>query len=393
MGDYLVKSIFGLTYDKNKIYLISSHIYAVLEYDCLSKKTKILADFPKELQLAGTFERILKCGNKIYLFPCLGEDIYYYDLEKRVYHKLGILESVLTDMVKRKYLEVIEYKGYIYCVCRRPNIVICIDPATDIYQIHHMPLGMLKEKNLVGESPFSLCVNENKIIYPYADNVIIEYFTDEAIFRVINLDEKVLEPHQGIYGLILGLCVDNNNNYWIYNFKGDVFKVIDDKKVKMDIPEEYTCNYYDGYHEQPGINRMFTVNDELCFSLRSACKILKYKVITGDVELCENNLAEWNEKGVQVAFSYYTQIDEETFLEFNENDGIIYQWNHSKGFVDKIEIKLSFEELIKSKCADDYLILSKDDIENYLLYVKYNSGRNRQENHVKYGEKIYRELL
>lgn len=393
MGDYLVKSIRGLTYDNKKIYLISSDIYAVLEYDCSCKKIKILADFPEEIQMVGAFERILKCGNKIYLFPCLAEDIYYYDLEKRVYHKSGILESVVTGMAERKHLEVIEYKGYIYCVCRLPNIVICIDPAVDSYQIYSMSLEMLKGKNSMGGFPFTLCVNENKLIYPYADSIIIEFLIDEAIFRVIDLEEKVLEPHQGIYDIILGLCVDGNNNYWMYNLKGNIFKVIDDKKIKMNIPEEFTHMYYDGFEERPGINRMFAVKDDLCFSLRSACKILKYKAITGDVMVCENNLAEWNEKGRQAAFSYYAQIDEETFWEFNENDGAIYQWNHSKGFVDKAEIRISFEELLESKFADDYWMLSNDDIENYLLYVKHNFGRNKQDTRVGCGEKIYRELL
>lgn len=335
----------------------------------------------------------MKYGNKIYLFPCLARDIYYYDLEKKVYHKLGILESVITGMADRKHLEVIEYKGYIYCVCRRPNIIICIDPATNNYQIHFMPLGLLNERKSIGGVSFTLCVNENKLIYPYGDNIIIEYFIEEARFRAIYLEEKVLESHQGNHDIILGVCVDSNNNYWIHNLNGDVFQVIDDKKIKINISEEFTRSYYDGYNDQPGINRMFVVKDDLCFSLRSVCKIMKYKVITGDVILLENNFAKWNEKGRQVAFSYYAQINEETFLEFSENDGIIYQWNYNDGFVGKTEIRLPFEELLESKFADDYWMLNNDDIEKYLLYVKHNYRRNKQKDYIGCGEKIYSESL
>ncbi len=395
MDKYFIDYIAGFTCSREKIYFITPYIYAIQEYDCRYKKADILVDFPKEVQKNGAFERIIICGNKIYLFPCLADNIYYFDLENKSYHRFVIPQSILECMPKRKNLEVIEYKTNIYCVCRCPNMVMCIDVKTDDFKIYSMPLEMIEERISMEGYHFSLCSLDNRLLYTFADDIIIEFSTDRKEFKVNYLDAEKSEISQNNCDVILGLCADKNGNLWMYNFEGEVFKVIESMKIKINIPKNLTSRYNDGRHEQPGIDRIFIIDDDLCFALRSQCKILRYNVKTEHITLCSNNLAKWNESGRQVAFFNYAQVDKETIWLYNENDGAFYKWNYIKGFVERVEITLPITAFLGSQSAKDYLycnIIMRKDLEGYIAYIKNTCEEKKQENDVNHGYKIYHDL-
>ena len=102
MDEIRIKDIFGLTYDDGKMYIIPLYLPVVLVYDFLMKRTEKLCDYPKDkMDNVAAFEKIIKCGSKIYLFPCQEYDVYCYDMETGKYTKLLALDSIEKNLPPR----------------------------------------------------------------------------------------------------------------------------------------------------------------------------------------------------------------------------------------------------------------------------------------------------
>lgn len=396
MNKYLIRCISGLTYDKDKIYFINAYIPALMVYDCHKKDVEILGSFPKKVHLVGAFERIIKCDRKIYLFPCYAEDIYCYDLDKKQYYELDILSTLKNTMDKRKVLNVLEYNKKIYCICRCPIMVICIDPETDEFQIYIMPRDLLREEKATDKTFFSVDINDNRLIFPYMYNAIIEFLLEEKIYKINFLNGISNLQNDSIYEEISLICVDNQGVIWMCDISGEVFKVVNKKRIRVAMPNDFIGLYNDGYHEQPGINKMFVVGDELCFILRSSHKILKYNMSTAKFLWCDNDLAKWNDKGRNIAFLYDAQIDARSFWIYSKNNDTVYKWDNKKGFIEKIEFAVSINALFESKLEKKYLLdffQREDDLSGYILYNQRIYECNIQEENVRFGEKIYYSLI
>lgn len=396
MNMFSISVIMGLFYDDDRIYFISAYIYAVMVYDCHTKKVDILSDFPEEVQFVRAFEKIIKYDGKIYLFPCFAEDIYCYDLGKDEYYRLNILSTVLNRMNKRKRLSVLAHAGRIYCICRCPNMVICIDPKTDEFQIHMMPQELLREEETAGKPFFDGLIKGDHLIYPYMNNAIIEFSLEEKVFTVNYLDETLEEPSDNIYDIILGMCIDPNGVIWICDASGQVFQIVSNRRIKISVPDDFIERYNDGYRKRPGFHKILMIGNDLCFILRSACKIQKYNIDTQDSLWDNNDLAEWNSESSQVAFFHDAQIDDETFWLYNQNDNAVYKWNYKEGFTEKVELKISIDTLLGSRLDENRVlnvIRREDDLNGYIQYIKCGYGNSMQEKHINCGEKIYYELL
>lgn len=393
MTNYLLKWVNGLTCDGEKVYFITAYISAIMVYDCRNRNVEILGNFPKRAQLVVAFEKIIKYNRKIYLFPCYAEDIYCYNLDNDRYYELNILSLLIDRMDKRKILEVLEYNGKIYCICRHPNMIICIDPETDDFQIYMLPQDLLKEEKSLDKTFFSVAIKDDHLIFPYMDNAIIEFSLEQKIYEVTYLNETFNDPNDNMHNDISTICVDNQGVIWMCDVRGQVFKVVNNKKIKINMPDDFIRIYNDGYHEHTGINRMFMVGNDLCFIVYSACKILKYSIDTQKFLWCDNDLSEWSDKGSQVVF-LYTQIDSETYWIYSRSDEAIYKWHHENGFIEKAELVVSIDTLINSKLERTSLldIFEKEtDLSGYILYIQC-AYENSIEN-MKCGEKIYYDLV
>lgn len=395
MNKFSIDTIDELIYDDDRIYFISSFIYAVMVYDCHTKKVDILCDFPREVQFIGAFERIIKYDRKIYLFPCFAEDIYCYNLDKDEYHRLNILSTVINRMVKRKVLSVLTYDGRIYCICRCPNMVICIDPKTDDFQIHMMPQELLRKEETVVKGLFDVLIKGNHLIYPYVNNAVIEFSLEEKVFTVNYLDESLEGPSANIHN-ILGMCIDANGVIWMCDLSSQVFQIVNNRRIKISVPDDYLGVYDDGYRKRSVIYKILMIGNDLCFILGSVCKILKYNIDTQDALWDNNDLAEWDSESRQIAFFLDAQIDDETFWLYNKNDDAVYKWNYKEGFTEKVELEISLDALFSSKFSENHvlnIIKREDDLNGYIQYIKYGYGNSMQEKNINYGGKIYYELL
>lgn len=398
MGDYIIEHVEGLTGDDEKIYFISSDIYAILVCDCYSNQINILAEFPKEVQIPKAFEKILKYEKKIYLFPCYAKDIYYFDLEKNKFIKLDVILPLIDEMPQRKVLEVLIHNKKIYCVCRCPNMVISINSDTDNVEVFKMPLELLKKKKFAAETWFSTVIRKDKLVYPYGNSAIVKFSLIDKVFDIVYFDEKLTEECENVSNWILGICIDNNDDFWMYSVCGEIYKVVKDKKIRIVAPKGPIGIFYDGNHEQPGINNVFSVGDDICFVLRSESKILKYNITTGRFVWCQNDLGKWDVGGTPIAFFKCTQVDEETFWLYNRNDNAAYKWNYRKGFIERVDFKISIDKLLKTEFDNRYryLILNtikkENDLYNYILYIEGEKNERKTEKNVSYGQKIYHEL-
>lgn len=374
MKEFTIKNISGLSYDKEIIYFVSPYINALLAYNCRSEEVLVMAEFPKKLQMVGAFEKILKCDNKIFLFPCFADDIYYYDIEKGQYYNLNVA-SIVNDFPKRKVFEVVYFEGIVYCVCRIPHMVFCIDPKSCIVREFLAPSKMVLrgKKNEVEDRFFSLCVKERTIFYPYLDNFVVAFDIDSKLFAISNLSEDKVEMQKDVDNNIYQLVCGNFDDWWICNYKGEVFKVKDNKKIKITMPDDFIETFFDGRNIQPGINNMFFVNDTLCIMLRAEYRVLKYNVILEEFTWEGNNIIQNNVRGEQVIFLRTAQISRDTVLEYCRADGAVYIWNYYKGFIKKIEFNISMGKMAHNNVLKEYYIdyaASTSDLESLISFVR-----------------------
>ena len=84
----------GLVYEDEKLYMISTYAKGIVIYDFKTGKMETMGYFPQDVRAMAAFERMIKCGSKIYLFPCLEDRIYCYDLQTREYTRLFTLHDL-----------------------------------------------------------------------------------------------------------------------------------------------------------------------------------------------------------------------------------------------------------------------------------------------------------
>lgn len=393
MNYCLVKNIYGLTYDHEKIYFVTNVILAILYFDCSDGKVKILSEFPKEVETVCAFEKIVKYGDKIYLFPCLEDYAYCYDLKKEEYQKLDIFGSAIDKIPERKVLETLIYNKKIYCICRCPDMVICIDTETDAIQVYMLSAKLPQRKRT--ELVSSVIIKDDRLIFPCVNDLLIEFDMNTNVFNIISLNEKMEDIDINDY--IMDICMDSDGTLWLCSFKGQLYKVVDNRKIKVDLPENFIKNYDAGvFGIQRGIDRMFAVGDSVYFTLRSECKVLQYNVNNGDFLWINNTLSKWNDDGIRMAFINYTQVDNETFWFYNWNDYAAYRWDFQKGFTKKIEFRISIDELLKVQFAKEYLTKCDEaevGLEYYISHVKAEKYKQKIKSNINLGKKIYDALI
>lgn len=398
MNSYLMEDMTGFTYDNGKIYFVLAYMSAILSYDYSHETVEILANFPKEAQIIGAFEKVVKYGKKIYLFPCYAKDIYCYDLEEEKFYPLRGVTSIIDGMPKRKVFDVFIYNEKIYGVCRYSNMIICVNPQTDDFRVYKISEKTLLIDKKIENTLFSVFVKNGRVFIPYADSAVIEFDFDKEDFSVTFMNEnKLIHPKDNEH-YIMGICVDDRGIYWTYNACGELFKFSNNVKTKIDMPCDFVGNYDDGLRIQQTINNMLLCGDELCFFLRSEYSVLRYNILTGEFMWQKNELSHWKEKKRRIAYFGWAQPDKDkkAFWIYGKNDGAIYKWNCREGFVEKIYIKIAFKNLIRVEVGRKYLLhlfSEKDDLISFIRYFKCELSDDNQITTESCGRKIYQECI
>lgn len=395
MDEYIIEDINGLVYDQEKIYMISPYIPIVMLYDFREKKVGKLCDHPHDVSEKGAFERMLKYGSKLYLFPCRTDAIYYYDLQKQAYIRLLSLESIKENIPNRKFFEIVIYNELIYAVCRTPNLVICINPVNDDVQVWKLNQEILISDRIVLAN-FTVCIYDDKILYPYSSDMIIEFSICDKNFKVIQMTREE-EDYEEKYRCLIGMGMNDLGKQWVYDWYGNVYEIIDKKMIKIEMPSGFEGIYNDGaYEEASKINGILPNGNRLYFVLNSDYRILVYDIHSKSFSWINNTFTAWKEMKRKLAYTAYTQMDENLFLFYEYNDGNIYVLNLNEGFCDKLELRISTNDITD----DDYLreywkknIFIRDDLKSYMQLIWKDNDARTEKKEGLFGEKIYSALM
>ncbi len=397
MDEIRIKDIFGLTYDDGKMYIIPLYLPVVLVYDFLMKRTEKLCDYPKDkMDNVAAFEKIIKCGSKIYLFPCQEYDVYCYDMETGKYTKLLALDSIEKNLPPRVCFCVVKSDKYVFAVCSNPHFIMRINCINDDIQVFRPD-----DKKFVFDPAvnylFSVDIHDGILIYPYCASKIVEFSISDESFHFVELVETDYHYPKKEYGYLLELVVNNAGKTWVSNWYGELFEIAGNQMRKIEVPSEVSGVYDDGVSmEIPRIYKLLFNNDKLYFILQSDSRILVYDIRSNTFSWKDTISGTWNEERRKLAYTVYSQMKENSFLLFHYNEGKIYIWDADQGVADKIEVKVGMDEIV----GDDYLYecwgknLSKmDNLETYLSYVKYMKSNKIENKEDSCGEKIYHTLL
>lgn len=384
----------GICYENGKLYMVTLYINAIITYDLQTKKIGVLGyGYPKN----NVFEKILKCGDKLYLFPALGDGIYYYDMKNRKYQSLILFDSIKDNVVfsNRTFFQVFEYEQLIYAVCRHPNVIICIDPLNDAVQVYHLSEKLLKSNPMIIEH-FPVCICDKKLVYAYSSNIEIEFSLTDKEFKIVHLTEEE-DGHKTEYNYIVyGMLLSDSGDRWLFNLYGDLFRIVDNKKVRVEIPDELAGAYDDGSNaEQYKINQVILIKDKIYFIPQFDNRILIYDLCTNEFVWCENHLAHWEENRRRITYIVWAQMNANSYLLYHYNNSAIYVWNIEEGFTDKIELKLSVEEIINNAVFNEYALQyfsQEDDLEAYLAYINRVAKKKNSVEEGYCGEKIYKSV-
>lgn len=397
MDEIKIKDVFGLTYDNGKMYIISLYMPVIMVYDFLTKKTEKLCDYPRDMMdNTAAFEKVIKCDSKLYLFPCLAYEVYCYDILTGKFTKLLSLDSIGEDLPQRVCFHVLKYEKYVFAVCNNPHFIMRINSLNDDIQVWKPDYKRYAYNHAVNY-PFSVCIRDDMLIYPYSSSLIIEFCIKDESFHFVNLVGADNDYPKKEYGYLQGLVMNNAGRTWVNNWYGELFEIVDNEMRKIEVPSELAGVYNDGVStEIPKIYKIIYKNDKLYLLLQSDFRILVYDISSKKFSWEDNISGTWNEQRRKLAYTVYSQMEENSFLLFHYNESAIYMWDVNRGFTDKIEVKILMDQMD----GDDYLYkcwgnnLSKqDDLETYLSYIK-NVNNNQTENKEEScGEKIYHELL
>lgn len=395
MDEVAIKDIDSITYNEGKIYMLSKPIPVVMVYDFNKKRVGKLCNYPQDVSEKGAFEKMVKYGTKLYLFPCRTDGIYSYDLELKRYTKLMSLHVIKKSFPNRKFFEVVVHGELIYAVCRSPNIIISINPKDDNIQIWELDQELLISDRIVLAN-FSVCISGNRLLYPYSTDMIIEFNIDNKNYKIVHLIRGD-EPYDEKYKCLIGMAMNDAGKQWVYDWYGSVYEIINNKMAKINMPSELQGVYNDGvYTEETRISGILSNKDQLYFVLNSDKKILVYDIHTDSFTWIDNIVTSWSALRRREAYITYTYVQGNIFLLYDYNDGAIHVLDLKNGFGEIVELCLSVEDITKDNYLWDYWkgnIFSLEDLASYMKYLWKISDTGIKRDNNCFGEKIHNTLM
>lgn len=390
MDSVIVNKIIDYFYKDGKIYYITSDFYGIMTYDTKTGKNSILVSYPESICMDMAFDQMLFVNNKIYLIPCFAKEIYYYDMELNQIDYLRALSSDMSKMPKRKYIRGIIYHNMVYCVSRSPHIIVMIDSRNN--NIDMVSLHGLESEDLI----FYIDIYDEKLVYPYFDNIIIVFDLKTKSINKINLkmEEKGFITADGD-NIIEFVKFDYLGNIWLYNGKGELFcYYYNGDCVKIETPRDFSGQFYDGRNYRTRINGIYILERRLIFTSAAGYSVLIY-----DME--RKVFSEDNRKQIRMADARPNQIirsrkmDSDKLLLHNYNESVFYVWNQKFGITNEYQLTVPDGEIVKNKLYKDYFRYRteyhKQDLKNMLELLQIWENEER-ENMLRCGEKIYNEI-
>ncbi len=385
----------GLVYEDEKLYMISTYAKGIVIYDFKTGKMETMGYFPQDVRAMAAFERMIKCGSKIYLFPCLEDRIYCYDLQTREYTRLFTLHDLGVRVPGRIFFDVLEYEGFVYAVCRFPAVVIRIDPQTDAITAWQIKTDMAVDTDRL-QQVFSVCVHDRKLIYPYAGNTEIAFSIDDYSYRIRHLAADGAGNGEAECRGLYGMAVNSRGERWGYNLYGDLYRIIGDKMTAVEMPEPFSGVYHDGeYDGQPAIGSSIFVNDKLYFLMGSCHKILMYDTCANTFTWHACASDTWNHNRRKIAFNISIRRDDSSFLLYSYHDETFYVWDTEKGFTGKTELMLPFDRIMDDEPLQEYALyrfLHCDNLNAYLSYIRYVRHNETETEKKSCGTEIYHQI-
>jgi len=395
MDEVAIKDIDSITYSEGKIYMLSSCIPIVMVYDFDKKRVEKLCNYPRGVNERKAFEKMVKYGTKLYLFPCYTDSIYYYDLELQRYTKLVSLHLIEKIFPNRKFFEIVVYGELIYAVCRFPNLVISINPKDDSIQIWELDQKIqISDKIILAD--FSVCVSENSLLYPYSTDMVIKFNIDDKNYEVTHLIREN-EFYGEKYKCLMGMTMNDTGKQWVYDWYGSVYEIVNNKMVKITMPPELEGVYNDGvYTEETRISGILSNKDQLYFVLNSDKRILVYDIDTNSFTWIDNIVRSWKALRRSETYITHTYVHGNIFLLYDYNDGTIHVLDLKDGFGEIIELYMLIEDITKDNFLWEYwkgIIFSQEDLASYMKYLwKISDTEIKRDNNC-FGERIHTALI
>lgn len=318
--------------EDNYIYFIASTPRIIGEYNHQLGKMNVLLDFSQQMNVYKPFTKIVKYNYKIYCMPCYAENIYCYNLNSNQFYSLYISDSLFRQMPNRKIIEAIEANGYIYCVCRSPQIVIIIDPKTDKYELCY--------NNDVPQEHefFSIEVTSDCIIYPLFHNSIVRFDMMKHIFCI----EKLFDAEMSDSGdYIFQIIYDDVGFVWIRNHKGEVYRKKNRESERIELSQHYIKNSKNKNHNiQYMISEMLYREGciYLILSDVSGYRILKRAISSQQFEWIEIGQHQQSERK-EIRFDTCKIVGDIVYI-YRVDENMFYMWDFLKGFMNEFDITL-----------------------------------------------------
>lgn len=306
MKNEILKGVSDMIIDQDCAWIISDVINGLLRYDFLRKELALVSMFPEAIgSNFNSFFKFIKIEDDIYLIPLTAKDIFYYEVNKGVFHKLTLPLHLFCNV---KHMHPIKYGKNIYCINRFPDLVLKINCETKKMDIFVSNVGVEGDDEIEREiyrmyrEP---CLYDNKIIWSNYDDTLTIFNLQKEKFSLIPL---MGVSHKGtrlkVAGVLRGKLRDwfigvrvYKGILWLFTFEGEVYQYSQGRldKVVNHMFQEYGY-YSDSYKNETMPLALFcdviTVNDELWFVPQYKYQCIKYSGDSNKFELAINEIEE-----------------------------------------------------------------------------------------------------
>lgn len=162
-------------------------------YGCLWKRdlSNGYQTLVKELPLNGreSYRAIYVTDEKVYLPPLFAEELLVFDLKTEQFSSYSIKNIVEKN--KPNFIDIFEYKGFLYCTPMYGKGIVRIDTKNDQYDVFNLPKSILNDVEV--ERPrFRRGSIHRNLIYlaTCSGNKVIIFDTDSCTYKEIAISDE-----------------------------------------------------------------------------------------------------------------------------------------------------------------------------------------------------------
>lgn len=353
MGNMILKGVQDVLIEEKYVWIIANSIDWLLRYDISQKKLELVAPYPEDV---GTdhnpFSKIVKLEDEIYFIPQTAKDIFFYDLNKKVFCKL----NVPIDHTRYAHnIQTIVKGKVIYCIDRFPDFVIKIDTVSKKYKVFNFDDNLYINKTAeskIYRSYKGLCLHNEKIIWSNYGNILTVFDIEHEEFSVEVMDglsqEKVKRINKDLNielkDWIIGVH-SFKNMLWLFSFEGRIYQY-NDKTHKIENRFFGDYNINTDNLEVSVFRDIVPLGDELWFIPQYKNKCVKYSSNTNQFETgMDSYIQTW--EGYERDYTLCKAVNKQEILVFSYYENCFYHLDTKQNLVHKKKLKVPVGEFIK----------------------------------------------